>query len=162
MKLLRTIRFDGSDDYVFAEAAPTDEWAVSGGFAFATLNESALTGKVKQAFSNGFLGLPSFGRSTFVTVAEITDAERDHVAEMLAAHFVEVYGAPDVATAMPAALEEIAFVSELCEEALINTVFTVRRTFDDDGEIREAFRTIQPPTDKPLHSRIWEMVDDDA
>lgn len=162
MKLLRTIRFDGSDDYVFESAAPPDEWAVSGGFAFASLGEAAITGKIKQAFSNGFMGVPSLGRSTFATVAEITEAERLIVAEQLAQHFVDIYGAPDVAAALPAAKEELDFVAELCEEALINTVFTVRRTFDDDGEIREAFRTIQPPTDKPLHSRIWSMVEDDA
>ncbi|MGI9407117.1 MAG: DUF6505 family protein [Hyphomicrobiaceae bacterium] len=162
MKLLRTMRFDGSDDHVFETAAPADEWAVSGGFAFADLGEDAITGKTKQAFANGFLGVPSFGRSTFACVAEISDDDMDAVANTMAAHLVERFGAPDVAAALPAAREELRFVSDLCDEALINTVFTVRRTFDDSGEIRESFRTIQPPTDKPLHSRIWAVVDDEA
>ena len=35
MKLLRTIRFDDSDDQVYARAAVPGEWAVSGAFAFA-------------------------------------------------------------------------------------------------------------------------------
>ena len=35
IKVLRTIRFDASDDTVFAHAAGPDEWAVSGAFAFA-------------------------------------------------------------------------------------------------------------------------------
>ena len=34
-KFLRTIRFDASDDRVFARAAAAGEWAVSGAFAFA-------------------------------------------------------------------------------------------------------------------------------
>ncbi|MGB7204344.1 MAG: DUF6505 family protein, partial [Anderseniella sp.] len=34
MKVLRTIRFDQSDDHVFALAAQPDEIALSGAFAF--------------------------------------------------------------------------------------------------------------------------------
>lgn len=162
MKFLRTMRFDGSDDHVFAVGAPSDEWAVSGVFAFAGLADDAITGKTKQAFANGFLGLPSFGRSTFVCVQEISDNEVEDVAQGLARHFVERYGAPDVESALPAAREEITFVSDICEEPLINTVFSVQRELDENGEIRETFRTVTPPTDKPLHSRIWDVVEDDA
>ena len=36
MKFLRTIRFDMSDDAVFERAAPPEEWAVSGAFAFSS------------------------------------------------------------------------------------------------------------------------------
>ena len=55
MKLARTIRFDPSDLKVFPRAAEEGEWALVGTFCFAHLNEADLTGKVKQAFSNGFL-----------------------------------------------------------------------------------------------------------
>ena len=162
MKFLRTIRFDGSDDHVFAVGALPDEWAVSGAFAFAGLADDAITGKTKQAFANGFLGVPSFGRSTFACVQEIADYEAEGVAQTLAQYFVEHYGAPDVATGLPAAREEMAFVSDLCDEPLINTVFSVQRELDENGEIRETFRTVQPPTQEPLHSRIWDVVEDDA
>lgn len=161
MKLLRTVRFDMSDDHVYEIAAPTDEWAISGAFAFAHLTAEEVTGKTKQGFSNGFLGVPSFGRSTFATVSETTEADRDSICSALVQHFMTHYGAPNADVAQHAANDEIAFVEDLCADALINTVFTVRRTFDDDGQIRESFRTIQPPTDKPLHSRIWSVVDDD-
>ncbi|MEL6873324.1 MAG: DUF6505 family protein, partial [Pseudomonadota bacterium] len=40
-KILRTIRFDGSDAYVFERAAEADEFAVSGAFAFADLADDA-------------------------------------------------------------------------------------------------------------------------
>lgn len=162
MKFLRTIRFDESDAHVYDTAAAPDEWAVSGAFAFSGLEPDQVQGKIKQAFANGFLGLDSFGRSTFAVVAEIDEEEHGRVEQRLAAHFVAHYGAPDVAAALPAAREEAAFVSDLCAEALINTVFTVRRHFDDQGEIREEFRTIQAPSSKPLHTRIWQVVEDDG
>lgn len=160
MKLLRVIRFDHSDDHVFARAAPADEWCVSGGFEFADLDEASLTGKTRQAFANGFLGLPSFGRSTFVTVAEIGEADRDALIRLLAQHFVDVYGAPDPDAAEAAAADEVGFACELCAEKPINTVFTVRRTLDE-GRIREEFREIAPPGE-PRHTRIWDVVEDDA
>ena len=160
-KLLRTIRFDGSDDKVFARAAQPDEWAVSGSFAFADLDAAALTGKVRQAFANAFFGLGSYGWSTFATVSEITDAEMQALTAHLADHFVASYGAPTRVAAMPAAEAELAFVMDLCRDTPINTVFTVRRVLDADGHIKEEFRTIRPPSGEPLHTRIW-TVDDEA
>jgi len=73
VKFLRVIRFDGSDGNVFRQPALPDEWVVSGAFAFADLTDDALQGKVRQEFANGFLAMPSFGRSTFATVADISD-----------------------------------------------------------------------------------------
>lgn len=161
MKLLRTIRIDPSDAKVFERAAEPGEWAVSGAFAFVDLAPEAVTGKLRQAFANGFLGLTSFGRSTFVAVSQASDEERDAATQALARHFVEAYGAPDLAAALPVARDELAFAGELAAEHLINTLFTVRRVFDDDGQIREEFRTVEPPS-KPLHTRIWDVVDDNA
>lgn len=160
MKLLKTIRFDNSDEHVFASAAAPDEWAVSGGFAFAGLDEAALTGKRRQAFANGFLSLESFGRATFAVVAEISGSECEAMEAGLADHLRTHYKAPDQAAAMAASREEIAFVAELCAEALINTVFTVRRVLDGDGRVRETFRTIQPPDATPRHAKVWTLVDD--
>ena len=160
MKLLRTIRFDASDGLVFDVAAAPDEWAVSGAFAFAGAAPGSLAGKSRQAFANGFLGVASFGRSTFVTVAQAEPADREAIERALARHFVSAYGAPDEAAARAAAAEETAFVAELARDAPINTVFTVRRTWDTEGRIKEEFRTIRPPTGEPLHARIWTVVDD--
>ena len=42
MKLLRTIRLDVSDTFVFEKAADPGEWAVSGAFAFWDRDPSAL------------------------------------------------------------------------------------------------------------------------
>ncbi len=160
VKLLRTIRFDASDERVFELAAAPEEWAVSGAFAFAGLAADAIAGKTRQAFANGFLGLASFGRSTFATVAEATPADLDAIELLLASHFVSAHGAPDLEAALPAAKEEARFVLDLCRDAPINTVFTVRRTWGGDGRIKEEFRTIRPPTGEPLHAKIWTVVDE--
>lgn len=162
MKLLRTIRFDKSDEHVFDVAAAPEEWAVSGAFAFANAARDSLAGKSRQAFANGFLGVKSFGRSTFVTVADAAAPDLEEVEHALTRHFIACYGAPDEAAARTAATEEASFVRELCADAPINTVFAVRRSWDAQGRIKEAFRVIRPPAGEPLHARIWAVSDDEA
>lgn len=157
VKLLRTIRFDASDDAVYARAAATGEWAVSGAFAFSSLPPGEFVGKTRQAFANGFLGLESFGRSTFVVVGEASEADRAELVYRLARYLVADFGAPDIETAMPAAVEEIDFAASLAAGQPINTVLTLRRVRREDGTINEEFRTIRPPAGEPLHSRIWTI-----
>lgn len=142
-KLARTIRLDGSDLNVFEHAAEPDEWAVSGAFAFSNWEESDLVGQARQAFANGWLGLESFGRSTFVAVAEATEAEFAQATEALAEHFVAAWGAPDLAAARPTAEEEISFMVSLCEEHEPNTLLAVSRELTEAG-VREQFRAIEP------------------
>lgn len=161
-KFLRTIRFDETDARVFVRAADPGEWAVSGAFAFADVAPVDLAGKVKQAFANGFLGLASFGRSTFATVGERTDADTAAIEAALAQHLVDAYGAPSEDAARNAARSEIAFVSDLCRPLPINTVLTVRRTVTASGDTKEEFRTISPPTDEPAHAKVWTLEPDDG
>jgi hypothetical protein len=96
---LKIIRFDASDERVFDLAAVPEEWAISGAFAFAAAAPNSLTGKSRQAFANGFLLLPSLGRSTFATVAEATAADLGQIKQALTNHFVSACGAPDEAAA---------------------------------------------------------------
>ncbi len=160
MKFLRTIRFDDTDTRVFDTPAAPDEWAISGAFAFARMAPEEITGKARQAFANGFLGLASFGRATFTVVADLDESELERLHHVLGLHFVSRYGAPDLAAALPVAREECAFIADLCSDAAINTVFAVARSFDADGRIREAFRIVTPPTDEPLHARVWAVEPD--
>ena len=143
MLLARTIRFDSSDLNVFDTPAEPDEWAVSGAFEFSNWIEEDLTGKKRQAFANGWLGLESFGRATFVAVAKAEEAERDAAIDALAAHFVERYGAPDVDAARHAAREEMAFMEELCADQEPNTLLIVERALTAAG-VKESFRAIKP------------------
>ncbi|MGI9520707.1 MAG: DUF6505 family protein [Hyphomicrobiaceae bacterium] len=159
-RLLRTLRFDGTDTFVFEHAAAPDEWAVSGAFAFADRDRATVTGKLRQAFANGFLSVESFGRSTFVCVGEIGTTERTRLEHVLAQHFVDDYGAPDLDAALPAARAEFDFVAGLAHDLPINTVIVVHREFDKDGEIREQFRTIEKRIDGgPIYARAWESDD---
>lgn len=143
MKLARTIHFDESDGNVFARPAESGEWAIPGGFEFSNWTEGELTGKARQAFANGWLGLDSFGRATFVAVAQIEPAEREALIDALAHHFVTYYGAPDAAAARGVAEEEIAFMAELCEDHRPNTLLAVSRELTEAG-VKEAFRSIEP------------------
>ncbi|WP_081536158.1 DUF6505 family protein [Rhodovulum sp. P5] len=143
MKLARTIRLDESDGNIFARPADSGEWAIPGGFEFSNWTEGDLTGKARQAFANGWLSLDSFGRATFVAVTAIEQAELDVLAEALAGHFVTIYGAPDIAAALPTAREELAFMQDLCAEHDPNTLLVVQRELTGAG-VRESFRAIAP------------------
>lgn len=160
IKVLRTIRFDSSDDHVFATAADPDEIALSGAFAFAGLGKPEITGKTRQAFANGFLALPSLGRATFVCVGEASDSEVSDATEALARLLAEHYRAPDMAAARGAADEEIGFARELAEGKPLNTLLTVHRTLTDEGAIHEEYREITPPGQKRPHTRIWDVADE--
>ena len=139
----RVIRLDDSDLNVFETAADIGEWAISGAFAFSDWSEADLTGKPRQAFANGWLGLDSFGHSTFVAVAPITDAELATLTKSLAQHFVDRFGAPSLEAALPVAAQEIRQMQDMCEDHAANTLMVVERTLEDVG-IREKFRVIQP------------------
>lgn len=143
MKLARAIHFDESDQRVFASPARTGEWCIPGGFEFSNWTEADLTGKARQAFANGWLGLETGGRVTFVAVTQVEPAEAEALADLLAEHFVTYYGAPDATAARPVAAEEIAQMAELCEDHEPNTLLTVARELTEAG-VREAFRTIAP------------------
>ncbi len=143
MQLARVIRLDESDANVFDPAAAPGEWAIPGTFAFADWSEDQITGKARQAFANGWLGLESFGRATFVAVAPVTEEEIVALTDALAAHFVVAYGAPSLEDALPVAAGEIAQMQEMCEDHAPNTLMVVERVLEDVG-IRERFRTIRP------------------
>lgn len=143
MKLARAIHFDESDMNVFASPARTGEWCISGGFEFSNWGEGDLIGKARQAFANGWFGLETGGRVTFVAVTQVEQAELETLADLLAQHFVTYYGAPSIDAARPVATEELAQMVDLCEDHDPNTLLTVTRELTEAG-VREAYRTIQP------------------
>jgi hypothetical protein len=75
MKLLRTIRLDPSDTFIFERAAEPGEWAVPGGFVFFDADPAALEGKARIAFRSGFLGIASLGFSTLVQIVAASEAD---------------------------------------------------------------------------------------
>lgn len=141
MKLARAIHLDESDRNVFFSPARTGEWCISGGHEFSDWTESDLIGKSRQAFSNGWLGLETFGRVTLVAVTPIEPSERDALVDRLALHFVEIYGAPNTEAALPVAIEELDFMAELCADHDPNTLLAVQRELGEAG-VKESFRAI--------------------
>jgi Family of unknown function (DUF6505) len=161
VKLLKTVRADPSDTFIFDKAAEPGEWAVSGAFMFAQRDPATLTGKARAAFRAGFLGIDSWGWSTLARVVEASEEDRSAAVELLAARLVEHFGAPDVRMARPAAEEEIAFTASLCDHPAGMLIAVSRRY--EDGVTREAFRTLQSngrPKPAPVFSFI--QVADDA
>lgn len=143
MKLARAIHFDESDQRIFHTPARTGEWCVAGGFEFSNWTEGDLAGKARQAFANGWFGLETGGRVTFVAVTQIEQTEVEALTDLLAQHFVTYYGAPDVAAARPVAAEEFRHMLDLCDDHPANTLLTVARELTPSG-VKEAFRSIEP------------------
>ena len=142
MKLARAIHLDESDMNVFFSPARTGEWCVAGGFEFSDWTDAELTGKARQAFSNGWLGLETFGRVTFVAVTTIEPGELAALETSLAQHFVDVYGAPDLDAARVVAAEELSQMIDLCEDHDPNTLLAVSRELTEAG-VREQYRAFK-------------------
>ena len=155
MKLLRTIRLDRSDTFVFERAAEAGEWAVPGGFMFWDNDPVKLEGKARQAFRAGFLGLSSFGWSTLASVTGSSAAEREAAIAQLAGFLMREHGAPDRAAAEAAASEELSFAASLCDHP-VGTLIALQRTVASDGEVRERFRTLKPaPSTRAEFDKPW-------
>lgn len=158
IKLLRTIRLDPSDTFIFARAAEPGEWAVSGAFLFWDADPTALEGKARVAFRAGLLGVASFGWSTLAQIVEVDPHEREQAVALLADRLLADFGAPGEAEARAAADEEFAFVTSLCTHRP-DTLIAVHRT-SEGGEIREAFRSLRPKGGpKPLRAFAFLEVE---
>jgi Family of unknown function (DUF6505) len=156
IKLLRCIRLDPSDTFAFEKAAEPGEWVVPGSFMFMDQDVSNLKGKAKIAFRSGFLGVETAGWSTLAVVVTATREERDDAVQVLAAYLVAEHGAPDLPTALAAADDEISFC-ESCAQHPEQTLVIIHRSLDDDGTIREQFRTVKAglPFNKDSMTRVF-------
>jgi hypothetical protein len=164
MKFARTVRLDVSDRNVFDTPAEPGEWAVTGTFeflhgVFADGAPAEWGAKQQLAFKSGWMGLGSFGRSTFVEVAVVPDAQVEDAIRILAGHLFERYGAPDMLSALDAARHECEDMAGLCDHPA-GTLLAIERDLSDDG-IAERVRVI-PATGDGQHARIWGLAEDDA
>jgi hypothetical protein len=139
--MLRTIRLDPSDTFVFPVAAEAGEWAVTGTFLFWGRDVGALAGKERAAFRSGFVGVSSLGFSTLVVAQPIRPEEHAAAVDTLARHLMERLGAPDMTAARAAAAEELAFAASLADHDE-GTLVAMHRAFEG-GEIREQYRTLK-------------------
>ena len=156
IKLLRCIRLDPSDTFAFEKAAEPGEWVVPGSFMYLDQDISSLKGKAKIAFRSGFLGVATAGWSTLAVVVMASREEREAAVNALAAYLVTEHGAPTLAEALAAAEEEISFC-ESCAQHPEQTLVIIHRSLDDDGTIREQFRTVKAglPFNNESLSRVF-------
>jgi Family of unknown function (DUF6505) len=158
VKLLRTIRLDPSDTFIFEPAAEPGEWAVTGGFVFWDADPDALAGKARAAFRSGFLGIDSLGWSTLVQIVDASESDRAAAVDMLAQRLVARFGAPDLAAARAAAAEEVTFAASLCDHPA-GTLIAMHRT-REHGAVRETFRSLRPREgEKPLRAFAFMEVE---
>jgi len=151
VKLLRTIRLDPSDTFVFERAAsPASGRSLVP--SCSRMRSRSARRQAARAFRGGFLGVASLGWSTLAQIVEASEADRAALVELLAQQLLEGLGAPDLATARAAAEEEVAFAASLCDHPK-DMLIAVRRTFED-GAIREAFRTLPVARHPQADARI--------
>jgi hypothetical protein len=160
LKLLRTIRLDPSDTFIFDRAAEPGELAVSGSFVFLDENIAKLEGKARSAFRGGFLGVQSWAWSTLVQIVEAKELDYIAGVEKLAEQLVANFGAPTSMEAEPAAESEFAFTNALCTHP-VGTLIAVHRT-EENGDIRETFRALRPKEGpKPFRAFAFLDVEDE-
>ena len=159
MKLLRTIRLDVSDTYVFDRCAEPSEWAVSGAFAFWNRDPAKLQGKARAAFRSGFLGVKSLGWSTLAQIVEASEADRSALIDLLGNQLLRHFGAPTTAAAKTAAEEEVAFAESLCTVPN-DSIIAVHRTFEN-GAVRETFRALRAKEGAKL-ARAFSFIESEG
>ena len=157
MKLLRTIRLDPSDTFVFERAAEPGEWAVTGHLhVLPTPIRAAAKARRARRSARAFSASHSLGWSTLVQIVEASDDDRLAAVDTLAKQLVAHFGAPSIADAVAAAEEEFEFAASLCNHPL-DTLIAMHRSHEG-GEIREAFRTLRPK-DGPKPLRAFAFLD---
>jgi hypothetical protein len=139
-------------------AAAPGEWAVTGTFAFVDATPEQMDNKTQLAFKSGWLGLSSFGFSTFVQVTVVPEGEDEAAARALATHLFEDYGAPDMLMALTAAKSEIAYAASLCDQPA-GTLLAIEREMTEDG-ITEKIRVMPRPDEDGGHAQIWSLTED--
>lgn len=145
----RVIRLDDSDLRIYDQAANPGEVAVPGGFEFLHDSIESLEGKRLQAFSSGFLGIETAGRTTLVAISCLGSEEYQNAINQLTINLLTNFGAPDRSRALRAATEEISYTESLCEYDE-GTILALDREFTDE-EIRESFKKFVP-----AESSDWE------
>ena len=158
MKLAKTIQLDVSDTHVFEHPAEVGEWAITGTFTFADSDPSNWSSKQQLAFRAAWLGIGSFGNSTFVQVADISTDEYEQAVQTLAMHLTEIYNAPSQEAATRAARQEIDDMITMCDHPP-GTLLAIERAIDEQN-IPEKTSVLAAPGEAS-HAKIWTIVEDD-
>jgi hypothetical protein len=154
MRLAKTIQLDTSDKNIFEVSANPNEWAISGTFTFVDGNPDSWPKKKQFAFQSAWLGLPSFGYSTFVQVTNIKEFEYKIIIKDLAKILMDFHNAPNFKAAEQAAKGEIDDMVSLCNHP-DGTLLAIERQIVGET-ITESVRIIN--TEKNIKiSNAWSI-----
>ena len=157
MKLAKTIQLDVSDTHVFERPAEVGEWAV-GTFAFVDSDPTNWTSKQQLIFRTAWLGIDSFGHSTFVQVVEMSNSEYEQVIQTLSVYLADVYNAPNQEAAQQAAQQEIDNMVTMCDHPR-GTLLSIERSIAEQNITEKT--SVLAPSGSSSHAKIWDIVEDD-
>jgi hypothetical protein len=157
MNLAKTVQLDPSDLHIFDRPAVIGEWAIAGTFSFVDSDPAAWSKKQKLAFRSAWLGIGSFGHSTFVQATAISSAEYEQLLLTLTAHLTDQYRAPNLEAATDAAKQEIDDMATLCNHPP-GTLLAIERDIDGQN-ITEQTRIISGSRDQ-AKPKIWTAIED--
>ena len=158
MKLAKTIQLDVSDTHVFERPAKVGEWAITGTFSFVDSDPSNWTSKQQLAFRTAWLGIGSFGNSTFVQVVEISNHEYEQAIQTLSKYLTDVHNAPSQGAAKSASQQEIDDMVAMCDHPP-GTLLSIERSIADQNITEKT--SVLAPSGSSSHAKIWEIVEDD-
>ena len=154
MKLAKTIQLDVSDNHIYDHPANPEEWAIAGTFTFLDGGADHWSRKYRFAFQSSWLGLKSYGNSTFVQITKIPKHEYEFIIGSLAKHLIDKYNAPNVVEAKHASKKEIDDMALLCNHPS-GTLLTIERSLVENG-IKERTRVIKP-TKERRSAKAWDF-----
>ena len=157
MNLEKTVQLDPSDLRIFERPAAIGEWAIAGTFTFVDSDPVAWSKNQTLAFQSAWLGIGSFGYSTFVQATAISSTEYKQLLLTLTAHLTDHYMAPSLEAATDAAKQEIDDMATLCNHPP-GTLLAIERTIDGQN-ITEITRIIEGSEDQKT-PQIWATIDD--
>ena len=157
MNLAKTVQLDPSDLHIFERPAENGEWAIAGTFSFVDSDPAAWSKKQKLAFQSAWLGIGSFGYSTFVQATTISSAEYEQLLLTLTAHLTDQYMAPSLEAATNAARQEIDDMATLCNHPP-GTLLAIERTMDGQN-ITEKTRIISS-SGEHAKPQVWTTAKD--
>ena len=157
MNLAKTVQLDPSDLHIFERPAEIGEWAIAGTFSFVDSDPAAWSKKQKLALQSAWLGIGSFGYSTFAQATAISSAEYEQLLLTLTAHLTDQYRAPNLKAATDAAKQEIDDMATLCNHPP-GTLLAIERNIDGQN-ITEQTRIISGSRDQ-TKPKIWTAIED--
>ena len=127
-------------------------------FAFVDSDPLNWSSKQQLAFRTAWLGIGSFGYSTFVQVVEMSNQEYEQVIQTLSVYLTDIYNAPSLEAAQQAAQQEIDDMLTMCDHPP-GTLLSIERSIAEQNITEKT--SVLAPSGASAHAKIWDIVEDD-